>query len=299
MAGGADPGLAGADVAFGQPDAAGAMQSARLRWIQLTSAGYTRYDAAAFRGALRGRGAALTNSSSVYSEPCAEHALAFILAGARQLPEAFANQFGARAWPQESIRAGSRLLTGQRAVFLGFGAIGRRLAQLLAPFPMDITVVRRHPAARGEAPGVKIVVNEEDPREKSGWVSAAFVRALQEADHVIDILPESGLTRNYFDARRFSMLKKGAVFYNIGRGATVDQEALTAALRSGQLAAAYLDVTEPEPLPPEHPLWSTPGCFITPHTAGGHHDEEERLVRHFLANLARFTGGAELQDRVM
>jgi phosphoglycerate dehydrogenase-like enzyme len=78
----------------------------------------------------------------------------------------------------------------------------------------------------------------------------------------------------------------------------VDQSALIAVLTSGALGAAYLDVTTPEPLPPEHPLWRTPHCYITPHTAGGHDSEPERLVRHFLDNLSRYLAGAPLLDRV-
>jgi phosphoglycerate dehydrogenase-like enzyme len=70
-------------------------------------------------------------------------------------------------------------------------------------------------------------------------------------------------------------------------------------LRTGKIASAYLDVTEPEPLPPEHELWTTPNCYITPHTAGGRHDQDETIVRHFLANLAAFENGGTMTDRVV
>jgi phosphoglycerate dehydrogenase-like enzyme len=122
---------------------------------------------------------------------------------------------------------------------------------------------------------------------------------LGSADHVMNILPESTETRNFFGHGRLSKLKPGAIFYNIGRGATVDQAALDAALRAGQLGAAWLDVTEPEPLPERHPLWSAPNCFITPHTAGGHANETGALVDHFLGNLDRFLQGQPLNNRVM
>src|SRR5437588_848614 len=82
--------------------------------------------------------------------------------------------------------------------------------------------------------------------------------ALGEADHVIDVLPAAPGTERFFDAARFAALKPGAMFYNVGRGTTVDQEALLGALASGRVAAAYLDVTTPEPLPPDHPLWTAP-----------------------------------------
>ena len=94
-------------------------------------------------------------------------------------------------------------------------------------------------------------------------------------------------------------MKPGVVFYNIGRGKTVDQNALLEALRSRHLEAAWLDVSDPEPLPPDHPLLSAPNCFITPHTAGGHRNEAETLVRHFLDNFQRFLNNTPLNDRIM
>ena len=122
---------------------------------------------------------------------------------------------------------------------------------------------------------------------------------LPEADHVVNVLPVRPAIIRYFGAERFRLMKRGKRFYKIGRGPTVDQPALIAALTTGQLDAAFLDVTHPEPLPPEHPLWSARNCFICPHTGGGHREESVRLVRHFLANLAAFGAGEELVDRAM
>jgi phosphoglycerate dehydrogenase-like enzyme len=123
--------------------------------------------------------------------------------------------------------------------------------------------------------------------------------ALAAADHVVNILPDNAESRCFFTAERFSACKPGAIFYNIGRGTTVDQPALLAALQSGRLAAAWLDVTDPEPLPPDHPLVSSPNCHLTPHTAGGHRNEAESLTHHFLANFRRFLADAPLRDRIM
>jgi phosphoglycerate dehydrogenase-like enzyme len=89
------------------------------------------------------------------------------------------------------------------------------------------------------------------------------------------------------------------VFYNIGRGSTVSQSALDSALRTGRLSAAYLDVTDPEPLPPDHLLWTSPNCFITPHIGGGHGDETITLVRHFLENLRHYEADQPLKDRIV
>jgi phosphoglycerate dehydrogenase-like enzyme len=280
----ADPTLQEADIAFGQPDPDLALQCPRLSWIHLTTAGYTRYDGAEFRQAFGGRGSVLTNSSLVYNEPCAEHVLAFMLAQARQLPQSLDNQRTDRAWPTLELRAATSLLAGQSVVLLGFGAIGRRLAELLAPFGCKVTAVRRRPAGDENV----IVVTEDE-----------LIEALAAADHVVNILPDNPATQRFVNVARLAATRPGAIFYNVGRGTTVDQEALLAALQSGRLGAAYLDVTEPEPLPPEHPLWSAPNCYITPHSAGGHRTEPQRLAQHFLDNLRRFERGEPLEDRVI
>lgn len=283
-AGTADPALGTADVAFGQPDAAECLRWPKLRWVELTTAGYTRFDTPEFREAFRARGATLTSASSVFADPCAQHVLAMMLALGRALLASHRNQLTDHAWHYTERRYESRLLTGQTVVLLGFGAIGRRLVELLAPFGMKIYAVRR--TVRSEA-GVHII-----PEEK---ISAV----LPLADHVVNILPDNAGTRNYVNARRLACFKPGAKFYNVGRGTTVDQTALLAALNSGRLGAAYLDVFDPEPLPPEHPLWTAPRCYITPHTAGGRADQDEAIVRHFLGNLEALEQGAAMTDRVV
>jgi phosphoglycerate dehydrogenase-like enzyme len=271
-------------VAFGQPEADQCAGHPRLGWIHLSSAGYTPFDRADVRDALGGRGAQLTTSSGVFAEPCAQHALALMLAEARRLPPAIVAQARDQAWRKGELRRSSVLLLDQRVLLVGFGAIGRRLVQLLAPFGLDVHAVRRQPA--GDEP---VPVHDV----------ARLEALLADADHVLDLLPGNAGTERFFGAARFAAMKRGAVFYNIGRGTTVDQAALREALLGGRLRAAYLDVTDPEPLPPEHPLWSTPGCVITPHTAGGHADEPQRLVAHFLDNLARYRRGEPLRDRVV
>jgi phosphoglycerate dehydrogenase-like enzyme len=118
------------------------------------------------------------------------------------------------------------------------------------------------------------------------------------ADHVVNILPANEQTKNFLNATRLGSLKHGAIVYNIGRGSTLDQDALLKELHAGRIAAAYLDVSNPEPLPADHPLWTTPNCFITPHTAGGHANEKERQVKHLLDNLRRFERDEPLLNRV-
>ncbi len=282
-AGEPDPTLAEADIAYGQPDPQDVMKHPRLKWLALSTAGYTRYDHREFRAAMAARGMPVTNASAVFADPCAQQMLAGMLALARNLPSQLRNQDGPRAWRYLEDRFTNTVLTGQSVLLLGYGAIGRRLAELLAPFGGRVTAYRRTP--RGDE-GVAIVT---DP---------GLAAALASADHVVNVLPDSPATLLFMNAARLAGMKPGARFYNIGRGTTVDQPALIAALQSGQISGACLDVMDPEPLPPEHPLWTAPNCFLTCHIGGGTADQDDKLAGQFLANLRRFEQGEPLTDRV-
>ncbi|MGH9846562.1 MAG: D-2-hydroxyacid dehydrogenase [Blastocatellia bacterium] len=271
-------------IAFGQPAPDDSLRSDRLRWVHLSSAGYTSFDRAETLETLRARGCALTTSSDVYAEPCAQHLLAMMLSLARQLPASLDNQRGAHAWEFHRLRVASRLLNHQTVLLLGFGHIARRFVELIAPLNMQVSAVRQR--ARGDEP-IPVFAEEE------------LEGLLASADHVVNILPGSQATTNFLNAERLKRIKRGAILYNIGRGATLDQQALVESLQTGALTAAYLDVTDPEPLPAEHPLWTAPNCYITAHTGGGHSDEMERLAHHFLENLRRFTRGEALLNRVV
>jgi phosphoglycerate dehydrogenase-like enzyme len=225
----------------------------------------------------------MTNSSSVFDEPCAEHLMAWLLADARQLFPSYDSQRAARGWPQNDLRQNTRLLVDETFFIVGYGAIGRRLAELLAPYPVRVIGYRRTPQV-GSA--IRVV----------GPTNLAST--LAEADHVINILPDSAQTREFFNAERLSQIKSGARYYSIGRGTTTDQDALIENLKTGHLSAAYLDVTTPEPLPADHSLWSAPNCYITPHTGGGHFNESDRIVGHFVENLRRYKHNIDLLDRV-
>ncbi|HSZ57315.1 MAG TPA: D-2-hydroxyacid dehydrogenase [Tepidisphaeraceae bacterium] len=284
VGGAADPLLAQADVAFGQPDPKQIVELPKLRWIHLTSAGYTRYDTPAVRDGLKRRGAILTNSSMVYDEPCAEHVLAMILAVSRRLPQSWAEQATTRAWKYTETRIQSRLLGGQTFLLLGFGAIARRLLELLSPMKVNAMAVRR--TVTGSEPIPTFPYHQ-------------LRELIPQADHIVNLLPANPTTERLFDAGCVERMRQTAIFYNIGRGSTVDQIALQTALETDRIGGAYLDVTDPEPLPPDHPLWLLPNCWITPHTAGGHANEFERLVRHFLTNLRCFERSEPLLDRIV
>jgi len=279
-----DPSLASADIAYGQPAPEDVLRHSRLRWVALSTAGYARYDTAAFRSGVSTRQIAVTNTSQVFAGPCAEHMLAAMLALTRELPKYVINQAGPREWNYLEGRYSIGLLTGATVVMLGYGSIGRRLTELLAPFRCRVIGVRRTP--QGDE-GIEIVTDSE----------AATVLPL--ADHVVNLLPASNATHHFCNAGFFAHLRPGTFFYNVGRGSTVDQDALLAALRSGRVSGAYLDALDPEPLPPGHPLWAEPHCHITPHVGGGQKMQDETLVRHFLTNLGHFIKGEPLVDRVM
>ena len=280
----ADPRFCAAEIAFGQPNTKAVAEASLLRWIHVSSSGYTRYDNPQFRSLVAERRIVVSNSASVFAEACAVHALSFLVAQTRNLPAALKTRTGNGTPVWNELRQASGTLQDENVLILGFGAIGTRLAQLLRPLGANVVAYRRH--ARGD----EIVPVVTEP---------GLASALAQAQHIVNVLPDSSQTRHFFDAACFAVIRPGAVFYNIGRGSTVDQTALLGALRAKRLKAAWLDVTDPEPLPDEHPLWQEPNCFITPHLAGGHTNETTSLVRHFLANLHRFVRHEPLVDRIM
>jgi phosphoglycerate dehydrogenase-like enzyme len=169
-------------------------------------------------------------------------------------------------------------LAGLRAVILGYGSIGSAVAKRLRPFGVEVVGVSR--ARREGALGL----DDLD-------------LALPTADILIDLLPLAAETTGLLDARRLGLLRPGALLVNAGRGGTVDTPALVDALRDGRLRAA-LDVTDPEPLPPDHPLWRLPGVLISPHMAG---DSRLSLARAFALagdQIRRFAAGEMLENQV-
>jgi phosphoglycerate dehydrogenase-like enzyme len=274
--------LEDATVAFGQPPVDALISNDRLRWIELSSAGYERYDRSDLRDAFAARGVAMTNASGVYADACAQHVLAMMLSACRGLPAAL-EAARDRRWAFAELRPHMRRLDGHAVLMLGWGSIARRLAELLAPFGVHVTATRRRITGTEVVRTVPVHSLDDE---------------LARTDHLVNLLPGGSRTARFVDAVRLASLRPGAWFYNVGRGSTVDQPALIAALESGRLAGAWLDVTDPEPLPPDHPLWRAPNCFITPHLAGGQADETGHQVRHFLENFSRFTAGGDLIDRI-
>jgi phosphoglycerate dehydrogenase-like enzyme len=213
------------------------------------------------------------NARGVYDAPLAEWVVGAVLAMQRGLVQARDAQ-ARHEWDEIEPPE----LAGRRVVILGLGSIGTAVADRLRPFGIEITGVGR--TARD---GVRSLDDLDD--------------VLPGADIVVDILPLTGATRGLLDARRLGLLPDGALLVNAGRGRTVDTAALTEELETGRLRAA-LDVTDPEPLPRDHPLWALPNVLISPHIAG---DSPGSTIRAFeLAGdqIRRFAAGEPLINQV-
>ncbi|BDZ53235.1 NAD(P)-dependent oxidoreductase [Agromyces marinus] len=246
-----------------------------ISWVQLPWAGVD-----AFAGLLerhRGDGRVWTSAKGAYARPVAEHALALVLAVLRELPRR------ARTDRWEADERG-RTLFGGRVVILGAGGITVELLRLLEPFGVHATVVRRADAA---LPGAARTVTED-----------RLLEVLTDADVVVVAAALTPTTRGMFGAAAFAALPPGAVLVNVARGAIVDTGALVAALGSGRLAGAALDVTDPEPLPPRHPLWTAPNCLVTPHVADTEAMTVPLFARRIAVNTAAFLGSGDFVGRI-
>lgn len=251
----------------GLPDALRAAPGAR--WVQLPFAGV---EGVARTGAITPE-RTWTCAKGVYAEPVAEHALALTLALLRSLPE----RARAGTWTRQSAVT----LYGADVVVLGGGGITEALIALLAPFRCRVTVVRR--SVGSPVPGAARTVGVDALDEV---LPGALVVVL-----ALALTPE---TRGVMDARRLRLAGPQAVLVNVARGGHVDTAALVEALREGALAGAALDVTDPEPLPDDSPLWSMPSALITPHTANPWSAAQPHLAERIRDNVRRFAAGEEL-----
>lgn len=248
----------------------------KLRWVHTSSAGVD----ALLCPELERTGAALTCAKGeVVGSLLAEHAFALLLGltrgivwSARQPAWDRAGEGGRRAYE----------IRGQTLGIVGFGGTGRALARRAAAFEMDVLAVRR--SASGDcAAEVRAV-----------WGMDRLDALLAEADVVVTTVPGTPETRGMFNEERFRRMKPGAVFINVGRGETVCTEALVRALQEGRIAAAGLDVTDPEPLPADSPLWKMDNVVVSPHIAGNSPQRAARNQRLVQENLRRFMAGEPL-----
>lgn len=274
--------LAEADVIIGwQISAEQLDQAPRLRWFHAGSAGVEHLDLPA----LRDHQVMLTNSRGVSAPNMAEHALGMMVALARRFPRLMREQ-AAHAWRDEDTHREVRELGGETLLIIGTGEIGSQLASRAAAFGMRVEGLRRRTGA------------DVPPNFARIWTRDDLADALSQADHVVVTLPDTLGTRNLLDAAAFAACKPGAMIHNVGRGAVIDTHALVSALQSGHLGGAGLDVTEPEPLPVDSPLWDLENVLITAHTSGASPRYWERQEALISDNLARYLNGQSLRNVV-
>jgi phosphoglycerate dehydrogenase-like enzyme len=239
-----------------------------VRWVQLPMAGIEPVVEAGLLDDRR----IWTCAKGSYAEPVAEHVLALLLAGLRHLP----TRVAARSW---GTPAGTSLYD-QKVTILGGGGITRSLLDLLAPFRVEATVVRRLPEP---VPGAARTVGMSDLHE-----------VLPDALAVVLALALTPETVGVVGAPELDLMSERAWLVNVARGRHVDTEALVGALAAGSIAGAALDVVDPEPLPDDHPLWVMEQCIITPHSADTIEMVIPLLAERIRDNVARFAAGQDL-----
>jgi phosphoglycerate dehydrogenase-like enzyme len=247
----------------------------RLVFIQSISAGTEQYS----RDALGAAGIRVASAQGVNERAVAEHAIALILALARQIPQARDNQT-AKKWRGMigDISKREDELGGKTLVIVGMGRIGTRLATLAKAFDMRVIAIRRDPS-KGAAAADK-VVGEEDR-----------LGMLPQADFVALTCPLTPRTENLIDAKALAAMKPSAYLVNVARGKVVNEPALVEALDQNRIAGAALDCVWEEPLPATSALWSAPNVLITPHTAGETRRYEDNVIDLLLENLERLWRG--------
>lgn len=248
----------------------------RLKWIQSSAAGM---DHCLVPSVIESN-IVVTSASGVLADQVAEHALALATALVRSLPVFFRAQ-----QKKEFIRRPTRDLHRATIGIVGFGGNGRRLAEVLRAFKGRIVATDVFPVDKPE-------------HVDSLWPAEKLDDLLAVSDVVILAAPLVPATRGMIDARAIARMKRGAILINMARGPLVVESALVAALRSGHLAGAGLDVTEIEPLPADSPLWELPNCLITPHVGGQSATRIDDMTDFFCENLRRWQAGRPLINLV-
>ncbi|MEQ1803119.1 MAG: D-2-hydroxyacid dehydrogenase [Gammaproteobacteria bacterium] len=263
-------------IGFCEPDIVAAGK--RLKWIQLFTAGAG--PCSAIQG-VRERGIVVTNMQRISGPEIAEHSLAMLLAFTRGLntwlPRQRKAEWNQDAFPMRKLWE----LKGRTLLVAGLGGIGTEVAERAHGLGMRVIATR---ASAAERPAFVDYVGKPDE----------LLKLAAQADVVVNCTPLLPSTTGLFDAKFFAAMKPGGYFINVGRGKSVVQDDLVAALKSGQLAGAGLDVTEPEPLPADHPLWQLPNVIITPHVAA---TSDRVFARVFLLaqeNTRRYVAGERL-----
>jgi phosphoglycerate dehydrogenase-like enzyme len=250
------------------------MKSTNVKWLHTFSAGVD----SPFFIQLMENGVRLSNSSGATASPIAQTAILYMLALSRNARAWFRHQ-DKREWQRHSFDE----LDGSRLAVIGLGPIGLEIARLGVALNMEVEGIRRTPQG-----------NEPCPT----YGFDALNEVLGRADWVACALPLTPDTKDLFDDERFAAFKAGARFINVGRGELVSEPALIAALQSGHLAGAGLDVFATEPLPEDSPLWNFDNVIVTPHSSGASSTSGLRAEKIFVENLRRYINGEPLRNEV-
>lgn len=272
-----------ADVFFGDLPTNLFSSARKLRWIQNGSAGVENL----LTPEIVASEVIVTNAKGCYAPEIAEHAFGLLFGLTRGIAHQIQNM-REKKWAQQ----GRVLieLRGMTICIVGFGGIGRETARRAKAMDMKVIGVDIQPIFKetcGNLADETYLVDD-----------GGLHRALAKADVVVSAVPRTRRSEGMFGPQEFAAMKKGAYFINVSRGKTTQTEALMAALKSGKIAGAGLDVTDPEPLPPSHPLWEMPEVIITSHTAGQSQYAWERTQEVFVENVRRFVKGLPMLNLV-
>ena len=250
----------------------------RLRWVQAIGAGIGQLEPAR----LKAKGIALTNAAGVASAPIAEFAIGRLLEVWKDI-RVLERQQKDHHWQMHQ----GLLVKGKTIGIVGLGAIGRDVARRAKAF--ETTVLGNRRSAQS---------GDTDPDVDELYGLDGLDEMLARCDAVVLSAPQTPETVDLFDAERLGRLKPGVVLVNVGRGSIIDEAALVAALESGQVGAAVLDVTREEPLPAESPLWDAPNMYLSPHCSTAREGYNEALMELFCDNLERFLANEPLRNVV-
>lgn len=255
----------------------------KLKWIHCNHAGLTR----SARPEVFERELLVTGSAGRSGPALAEHVMMFSLLLGSRYPDFYEAQ-KRHEWRRAPEMADLRALCGRTIGILGMGHTGKALAQRAKAFEMKVLGYRRRDLPTPEG------VDRMYCSDRGEGID----EILDQVDILALVLNLSDATHHLIGAEQIARMKRSAIIVNLSRGGVIDQDALIAALREGRLAGAGLDVTDPEPLPPGHPLWDTPNVLITPHFTAALPDKTERSLDTIIENIGRYRAGESMLNRL-
>lgn len=289
-----DPAVRDCQVLLGHVNPKGLGEMApQLRWIHLFSAGV---DHVLRSDLVRERGIALTNSSGTTAPWIAEYVIGAMLQHCRGLRLALRGQL-AHQWAHQEVRATCHSLRGKTLGVIGYGSIGRATARLAQAFGMEVLALKRDPWNHRDSGWSLPEMGDPEGVIPSRWYSPDDREQLiRLSDYILMALPLTSATRHFLGAKQFDAARRTAYLINVARGEVIDQKALIDALKRGQLAGSCLDVTTPEPLNSNSPLWDLENVALTFHTSAARPPESfyDLACELFAENLRRFVAGQEL-----